>query len=263
VFVVAVTRWARPFDQELAVLAPILKVVQYDLRLRLAGPLPVVVAQRLEEDFAKELLAVLHERGHGAVACDASRISGSDQMFTPVAFAFDSTSFNVLDKEQRQVPYADILAMVQAASARTATQATTTKKKKFSLTRTAMTGGLVRSKKVSEESRAESVERQQVLYLFQRGQQNPIFLSESQLQYSGLGDQMKVASTENFSNMVAILRGQAPAAFYDDSLARHPRTSGQVQISGSANDQKIVQSNASENDLAAHLIVLAHLQQQL
>ena len=126
-----------------------------------------------------------------------------------------------------------------------------------------MTGGLVRSKKVSKESRAESVERQQVLYLFQRGEQNPIFLSESQLQYSGLGDQMKVASTENFSSLVAILRGQAPAAFYDDRLARQPRTSGQVIVSGSAIDQKIVQSNASENDLAAHLIVLAYLQQQL
>ncbi|MBW1806565.1 MAG: hypothetical protein JRJ19_06555 [Deltaproteobacteria bacterium] len=262
-FIVAVTRWARPFDQELATLAPILNIGQYDLRLRLAGPLPVVVAQRLEEDFAKKILAVLVERGHGALACDASQVSGSEEMFTPRIFAFESMSFVILDKEQRQVPFADILALIQATCSISDTKASTSKKKKFSLTRTAMTGGLVRSKKVSKESRVESVERQQVLYVFQRTGQNPIFLSESRLQYSGLGDKMKAASPENFSSLVTLLREQAPAAFYDDRLARQPRASGQIRVSGSAKDRKIVQSNASENDLAVHLIVQAHLLQQL
>ena len=73
-YVVAITRWAQPLEQEAVVLAPLLGMAAYDLKLRLAGPLPAVFARAPELARARELLAALRARGHGAVACDLARV---------------------------------------------------------------------------------------------------------------------------------------------------------------------------------------------
>ena len=51
-FIVAVTRWGPGLDQQLPELAAQLGMFPYDLRARLAGPLPVIVARVHEREAA-------------------------------------------------------------------------------------------------------------------------------------------------------------------------------------------------------------------
>jgi hypothetical protein len=74
VFVVAITRWARPLEEELVELAAIVGEVPYDLRLRLAGTLPAIFGRTSDRQEAIERLGMLRGRGHGAVACDVDRV---------------------------------------------------------------------------------------------------------------------------------------------------------------------------------------------
>ncbi len=263
--VVAITRWAQPVEQELAALVPLSGLGAYDLRLRLAGPLPVVFRQLDSAEGAREVLAALRQRGHGVVACDLDYVASSDRMTAPRSYELGPDALVVRHPAwgERAMPYGELLALIRATAAKVEQSSSTTKQKKLSLGRAAMTGGLVMRKATTSHERAEVEEREQVLYLIRKTGREPMILREHQLRHQGLGDQVKPTSLENFTTLVALLRQQAPHALYDDRLVSHRRKSSMTALAGTAADQVASSSNASENDLAAHLIAVAHLTGQL
>ena len=60
-----------------------------------------------------------------------------------------------------------------------------------------------------------------------------------------------------------MLRRQVPGALYDDRLLTQKRAAGSLQMLGAAKARTLARSNAGETDLAAHLLAVGHVQQQL
>ena len=263
--VVAITRWERPFDQEAAALAPLLGLGVYDAKLRLGGPTPVVFARVEDADRARSLLEALRQRGHGAVACDLARVPSSETLLSPRNYELGAGSFVTLDPAhgRQELPYAEILALIRASQLTSQQLSTVTTEKKLALGRAALSGGLVRHKVTTTSSTSHSEEREQVLYVVRKSGRDALLLCERQLRHEGLGAQRQATSLANFTTLVETLRGLAPDALYDERLLERRRKSAAVSMSGGAKDRLVSRSNASENDLAAHLLAVAHLTGQL
>lgn len=260
-YVVAVTRWARPLEQEVGALSPLLGMAPYDLKLRLGGPLPVLFAREPDAARARQLLATLRGRGHGAVACDVARVADSAEMTCPRTYAFEPAAFAGESPEwgRREMPYAEVAGLIHASAATFEQTSSVTKQRKFSLGRAALTGGIAMRKTTTTEKRSQAEEREQVLYVIRNDARDPWLLRESRLRHLGLGDRIRPTSAENFATLVELLRERAPQALYDDALRRRPRKADGVSVSGTTAHKVTEVSNASETDLAVHLIVVAHL----
>ncbi len=264
-FLVAITRWGRDQHQELSYLASLLGVGAYDLRMRIMGQVPVVLAERLSHQSAQSLCDLLQTRGHGTVVCDKAEVKAGREMFLPRDFGFSPTVLTLTENQASAgsiIAYDQIVALVMATQAVEVLDEQQKTKKKFSASMAIATGGLVRKKKVTKQLRSNQSERESVLYMFCNAEPRHVFFQESRLHYKGLGQYMGLSRPENFSKLVKLLRQKAPGAMFDDSMFRHMRQRRFSSSAGVIKSSKTVHSNASENDLIAWLIVLGHLAMQ-
>lgn len=262
---VAVARWGAPLETELAALAGLLSAVAYDLRLRIAGVLPVVLATTPDEARARQLVHALRARGHGVVVCDAADVPGPAQQRAPRDFEFGPSALTGTDSAGRpfELAYVEIALLVRASEIASAEQSKTTVHKKLDVTRAVMSGGLILNKKVERTKRSESETREQVLYVFARGRAAPFLFRETLLRYQGLGAARAATTMQNFVTLVQQLRERAPLALYDQRFIGQKRKAGLTAVVGVATDRRVENSNAGENDLGAYLLMLAHEQGQL
>ena len=237
----------------------------YDARLKLAVPPPVVVASGLSLEPAQELLGVLRQRGHGAVACDAGGVPVRESAlivrgFTPGAHALDG-----IDDHKRafSLPYAQILGIVRAVELSSETQTVETTEKKLAIGRALLSGGVMLNKSVTKVATTDSATRQQVAYVFRSSDKEPVLLEEHRMSYEGLGAQRASSTHKSFDALIGLLRRSAPGAMYDDRLVTHKRRADLTGVRGLTKDRTSSSSNAPANMLAAYLLMLAHLQEQL
>ncbi len=255
----AITRWGAAFDEELPALAARLGIVVYDARLRLAGPIPVVALRTADAGEAKALMQWLRERGHGVVGCDASAVVSSGAMIAPRTLRLSPDALVApVGKGELRVPWASIVAFVHAVLERDTDQRTVTTKRKLSLGRAALTGGLSFSKKETREHHEVASEREQVLYVFRDGD-TPLLLCEHGLRYDTLGVPLAPTTAENFRALCLLLRERAPNVPFDTRLLTERRRATTVRRTGTSKQATISTSNAGATDLAAHLLALAHV----
>lgn len=258
-YLVAITRWAAPLDAEIGYLARITGVTPPDLRMRVAGQLPVYLADGLDAPTAERLLHAVSERGHGCVASDTERIPAASSMFVPRNFSFTDSALIGTSRveETLEMPFAEVLGLVRATAVMDETTTVETKKRKLSLGRMAMTGGLVPSKTVTKRQSSTRVEREQVLYIFRRTARDHMVLRESELQYSGLGVGVGHSRHENFNILIDLVRKGAPECFFDTRFVsqRPSRLPHGAIVGGSV--------EATELDLAVFVLIVAHLKNQL
>jgi hypothetical protein len=264
---VALTRWSAEsgLESELLELARAMRVAPYDARLKLAAPLPVVVASGLGLEPAQELLGLLRQRGHGAVACDGSSVPATERMPVARSFALLAEAFVGLDERKRQLtlPYAQILGIVRAAELSSTTQTLVTSHKKVDLGRALLSGGVVTKKTVEKTKTNETTERQQVAYVFLSANPDPVLLKERSLSYEGLGALRAPSARESLDALIGCLHRSAPNALLDGRLLVHKRRVDLTDVRGVAKDRTVSESNAPANVLAAYLLMLGHLQGQL
>jgi len=265
VHVVALTRWGRPMESELAILAGWLGLTAYDLRLRLAGSLPAVLQPVPDASSAATLRDALRARGHGAVAVGLVEVAGPEAQRIPRSFALSPHAISGLDTAGRpfELAYVELLALLRASRVRVTERTVTSHAKKLDLGRAVLSGGLVVRKTVDTSTRHKSEELDQVRYVFGPSDPTPYLFSASTLRYEGLGPDLGVATLQNFQSLVSALRARAPRALYDERLLTVKRKASLAAVGGSATDRVVTESNASENDLAAALLVRALLEGQL
>lgn len=269
--VVAITRWASTLQEELTELAARLGIVAYDCRLRLAGGLPVVFALVDDGMEAAGHVEFLRTRGHGAVACDMAALPRLEDQLVPVDFEPTATAFHGTSTLGRQfeLPYADIVAMVQVAAVTRAEQTVTTKERKFSPGRAVLSGGLVLRKTVERVQKTVTDEEERILYMFCRSQPALCVWRELTLRYKGLGDQRQLTRAQNFQALTTRMRTLVPQAFYDERLLTQKRRADVLVVAGGAGgaggakQSGTETSNTSGTDLAAFLLVRGHLEAQL
>lgn len=252
-YVVALTELATPLEAEAAALAADLGTTLYEERLHLLTGLPCVVLTTVDRGEAVALLAKLRARGHGAVACDASAVVGSEAMIPMRGFAFEPDA--VVAGEAR-LPYGEITALLRAMH-RTSTETRgETKSRQFSAGKALLTGGLAFSKTVTKEEKSVAQASEQVLYVYRGGGATPWLLRERGTSYAGLGARLSASSTQNFLTTIACLREKAPAALYDERLLNPRNASTRLSRSGTASASTLQTSSAGGVDLLAHLIAL-------
>jgi len=263
-FVVAVTRWGTPLEAELPSLAKELGEQAYDLRLKLAGTLPAYAYRGPDLTRAQAVLAIMQRRNHGAVACDVEHVHAAESMLTPRAVVFepDAVRFE-RGVTQDAIAYADMLAVVHALETNALDGSQKVTERTVSLGRAALSGGLVVSKSESSEKRTQTRDAEQVLYVFRRSGEDPILLRQQAIRVSGQPGTAPRTSLESFQLAISELRRRAPDALYDNRLLTSKRKTVVASHVVTTTSTTTSHSNASENDLAAHLIALGFLKGQL
>lgn len=266
-FLVALTRFSprASLDAELPWFAPIVGLSLYEARLKLAAPLPWVVRSGLALEAAQALLGELRGREHGAVACPVSRVPSAERLRTPRSFQLTRTAFSGIDQHGREfsLVLSDLLGVVRAVELQAETRTVATKERKFAMGRALLTGGVMLNKQVERVTTESSTERQDVAYVFGRAQTEPLLLKEHLLNFEGLGEARAATAHASFESLLARLRNGAPQAVYDDRLMARKRRVDITDVRGLAKERTVESSNGPANALAAYLLMLGHLQQQL
>ena len=114
--IVALTALRGSVEEEAPRLAADLGTTPYDTALLLRSPAPVPLLRTDDRARALALLARLRERGHEAVACDASAIVSADAMVQLRAFRLEVDALVVTSTsaEPERVAWADVVALVRA-----------------------------------------------------------------------------------------------------------------------------------------------------
>jgi hypothetical protein len=266
-YTVALTRWesSRTVDVELPWLAPLMGLLPYEARLRLNAGMPVVVARGCTLPAAQQSLSAIRTHGHGAVAVDEESVPHAARM--PVAASFDlhdtELVAHVRGGTHHTLPFSQLLAVVRAVEVCEQEHAVESVERKLAIGRAVLSGGLMRSKTVHKSTSEKSLEHEQVAYLFQRQAVEPLLLRESALSYAGLGSERAVSAHESFVRLMTKLRECAPQALHDDRLCVRKRRAELTTVRGTSTEQTRASTNSTANDLAAYVLVHAHLQGQL
>lgn len=264
---VALTRFPRDrsLDQDLQWLAQLMGMLPYEARLRLSSGLPVILTRGIALNVAQQNLSALRAHGFGAVAIDEAAAPSSEHAQVAASFELADGELRVAARANQSsvIRYPQLIACVRAIEVSEEEQATETVEKKFSLGRTALSGGLMTSKTVRKSINKKSGEHEQVAYLFRHDSSEPLMLRERALSYAGLGSERGHSAAESLSRLIAALRQRAPNMLVDDRLCQRKRRVDLAAIRGTSSEQVRSSTNAGANDLAAYILVHAHLQEQL
>lgn len=242
--IVALVRLAGTVEDEAPRLAGDVGITAYEAALLLRTPMPVIVLRSEDRTRTLGVLGKLSERGHYAVACDLAAVAPSSAMFRPRSFRFEGRHIvGVVGHDERRLALANVIALVRAMHAYRDEQTVVDTQRKFSLGRTALTGGLIPVKTTTKQSTRVTNERDAVLYVFS-DEAAPWLLASSELRYDGLGDRLAVSTPENFDILTRRLRESAPGATFDARLMQ-ARAGTEVQFST---------SSATATDVLAHLV---------
>ena len=268
-FIVAVTRWGPGLDQQLPELAAQLGMFPYDLRARLAGPLPVIVARVHEREAASTLMNTLRGWGHGAVGCEDDKVVSSEAMLQVRDFRIEADRLEVegVGQLRGEVEAAQVYMLIHAMAVSEQHHVKETSSKQFNAARALLSGGMVMSKTTTTTSHAHDSDSEERLYLFRRSFSEPLLFCQHQLRYTGLGPAMRRSSHDNFAALTLALRTFAPDAVYDDRLRTTRRKLGfeaaTHEQAGKSKTSSVSHSNASGLDLAAHLLLVGLARGQL
>lgn len=255
VYAVAIAELAGASDGDGSALAEDLGCTPYDARLLLAPGVPAVVRTTPDKAVALDLLARLRSRGYQAVACDLAAVVASGAMTSMRHFRLGDDAILLDDAIDARLPYGDVLALVAAMHRRRTDTETTTRERRFSVSRALMTSGLAMSKTVTTGARTATDEREAVLYVFRRGGAPPWILRERGTVWSGHGRPLAPSESQNFRVAVAELRARAPGAAYDDRLVTR-RAPERATLSGGPASTSVTTSSEAGIDLLAHLVAM-------
>lgn len=237
--------------EALVALTGLLGGTAYDLRLRLAGEAPWPVARLPQIEAAERLVVQLHERGFGAVR--ASQRECGHRAWPPRAPLTPGVT-GLTDAAGREVvSFARVWLLVAAVL----DQERGEERIEQILVARTQQGGPV----TADVSRYQyERKRRRALYVFD-DQPTPLFFLQDEQISSSLHARTGRERLEAFQRT---LQERCPHAILDDRLARSPRKrTSFVAMQPTSEGRDEVTSNASETDLAAHLLAQAWRLEQI
>lgn len=231
--VVAIHHWQAANPSVVETVAEALGALVFEVRQRMSGSGPVVIARFADPQQAEMLRSRLEQAGVPAVLIDTDRLHAE---FTPLVtrqFRMDDAALQVESPagQNETIAYADISLMLSATTEVGQSVSTTTvTQRKFSLGKTLLAGGIPMTKKVKHQTKQHTAERDEVLCLYAADRPAVLFRRET-TDYAGLGSAMQLSRELNFNYLKAELRRRAPQAAFDDRL-RNP--AAQVRLLGTA-----------------------------
>jgi hypothetical protein len=254
-------QWGEGLDAQLPLLAEMLGVEIYDLRLRLRGSLPVVVARFEDTTAAASVGARLLEWGHQVVTCDLDHVPTVRTKPVVRDFEVELGAIKVVEDGGtiHRVEGSEIVCLVQAVVTSETVTEGETKQKKFSASRAALTGGLMMSKTTTVRTRQTSESAEQRLYVFRSGGLPVVLFQQGRVRFGGLGDRVGHSSLESFRKLVEVVRGLTDAPFDDRLVSSRPKgAQSSFVVNHGKGTTTVVQSGEAAVDLAAYMMAVSH-----
>ena len=248
-FVVAITWLAGDLEASAGPLASLLGLAAYDIRTRVGGVLPAVVAQSPSAEEATRALEGVRALGHRALMCDTREVIATHGMVDVHRFRLDERSVYANDGDADRMSFDDIGALIVVT-----TRSNVVRSK---VERAPASVGARPPMRVEREHESRERLDEHALYLVPRGDhgaptRRPWVLRQSTAQYLSLGPRMRPTRPENFAVIVHVLRERAPRAKFDDRFAVHPRTTSDgIHVHGNAT---VAAPSDAGTDLAVHLL---------
>lgn len=220
-----------------------------DVRRRLAGVFPRVLAADADVDAIARMQRELHALGFLTVAFDPLRVPGDDARLIARGLEIVDGELVIVTGtgvETRHYVPVEAVRLLQRAHRGAPPVAVTTSERKFSGGRALLSGGLIPTKRV-EKTVTVAGDPPGELLLLQRDDSGPeVILYERRLSYRFLGPRLGPLSRANFETTIALVRAAVPDAPLDDRVSRPGFVGGAPPC---ARDPL---------DVALHLIWLAH-----
>lgn len=212
-------------DEMAGGLAAVLGTTLYEARsrLRVPGSGPFVIALHRERNHIETIVKRLQEEGFDAFMLDPDEIESGSTGFIVRKFRFDDEGLYLESPEGEHMiaDYTGIELILRGTSIALSTETESVKKRKFSLGRTLLSGGLVMSKTTKVTRQVSNEDREGFFCLYYRGRPTGLFF-ERALVYDSLGPALMPSRPENFSRLLNELRQRQPGAAFDDRLLRRP-----------------------------------------
>lgn len=236
------TAVAAPIDTWLVKVAGALSMTPYDLRLRVAGPVPWLVARVASVEDAAAPVARLREVGCGAVSFDPATIA-FDSALTARAFAREDAVW--LEPGPRALPYDQLSLVVHA---------TLDEELGVEVTRFAPNT----YDGITSHSRAR--DKRQALYLCPEAG-GVVRLVEGTL---GFPEETAPTVRGRFGSFVGAVRAKVGAPRFRDAFVAEPRKRTSMRaLSQSETHRSTVQGNVAETDLAVAALLRGLVEAQL
>ena len=218
-----------------------------DIRPRMSGPGPWVLAVSATAEPLTAMLPLLAQLHVQALVCDPSVVPGDNDRVIVRNLAFGPSQLVATDGTgvEHACDYSAISLIQQGNRVHTNVETTKTTQRKFSAGRALLTGGLSLTKKevITETKKTESSER---FVLLSRNDGEPdLMLYERRLNYQFLGNQMQFSSFANLQSLIATITAKTTAVV-DDRV----NTPGFVG--------RLPKTRTDPADLALYLVQLAH-----
>ena len=219
---VVVHGWQKEEAVVAKTIADILGTVVFEARQKISGGGPAVLASFADPHQAKALAASLSRDGVPALVIDTASVRNRNPSLHVRRFVLGSQTLQLelFDGETCDIDYGkiDLLLVAICSSGQSQTTDIETKRK-FSLGKTLLAGGIPMTRKVKSATAVTVEERDETLWLFGHEQATVIF-DRAVMNYDGLDDAMQLSRDLNFTHLKNELRRLAPQASYDDRLLK-------------------------------------------
>jgi hypothetical protein len=220
--VVVIHGWQAETAEMTRTLADTLGLTVFELRQRMIGGGPAVVASFADPDQAEVLAAKLTKAGVATLVVDTGAVRGKAAGQVIVhRFVLQEGALQIEadDGQRAGIAYGEIDLLLPGTCISGHEETKTVTERKFNLGGTILSGGIPIMKKVERREVVATEEREKVLYLY-AGNRPPVVCSQNGMLYDGLGAAMKLTREMNFAWLLNELRRLSPRAIHDDRLLK-------------------------------------------
>ena len=209
-------------DAVVKAVAAALGLAAADVRMRLGGVLPRVVASDADGDALAAAARALDALGLQTVTCDPQAAPGDDERIIGRRVEVDGDVLQVWDATQtcHECPRQQIALVQRGVRTSVEKQTVTTTQRRLDLGRIVMSGGLMLTKKTAQTSTQTTETRESFLLVQRADGAEDLILYERRLDYRFLGAAMQPSSHANFDQLVARVRAFCPGAPFDERVAQ-------------------------------------------
>lgn len=232
-----------------------LGTVAFEVRQKIAGGSPVVIATFADKDHARALADRLAQDSLPAFVVDTDGVRKQRSATCVYRFMLGKEALKIesCDGELHEIGYAAILQLLVATCKAGESQTTGTEtSRKFSLGKTLLAGGVPMTKQVKTEKTMKVEERGETLWLYTQDR-GPFIFDRTAMTYDGLGEAMQFTRELNFSHLKNELRRLAKGARFDDRLLRR---AAMVRLIGPALNPEV------DHDLAFEILSRSMLRKE-
>ncbi|MDD5285887.1 MAG: hypothetical protein PHD54_08505 [Desulfuromonadaceae bacterium] len=230
--VVVIHGWKEETTGLIQALAAAAGITLYEMRQRMIGGGPAVVANFADRQPALAMAARLDQCGVATLIVDSGELCCNAGRFVVRRFEMKELELYIEanDGQSAGIPYDEIDLLLPGIRILGETETKTVTERKFDLGRTILSGGIPLTRKVEHQEELNREIRDNVLCLY-ADERPPVFFSQSSVLFEGLGAAMKLSRELNFAYLKSELRRLCRTAIYDDRLLNRL---GQLRLLGPA-----------------------------